>query len=45
MVMSFATAMVNWKMTIVLYTAAFAGDMFDGMAARYFNQCMDAIKM
>lgn len=39
MLLSFAYALVNWKWSIIFYLAAFTGDLFDGMAARYFNQC------
>lgn len=28
-----------WKLAIVLYVSSFVGDLFDGMAARKFNQC------
>ena len=39
MLLSFATAHSHWQLSMLLYLAAFTGDLFDGMAARYFNQC------
>lgn len=30
---------VHWIFAIACYVASFVGDMFDGMAARKFNQC------
>mmetsp|Transcript_10307 Transcript_10307/g.14562 ORF Transcript_10307/g.14562 Transcript_10307/m.14562 type:complete len:234 (+) Transcript_10307:146-847(+) len=32
-------APVNWSLAIVMYISSFVGDLFDGMAARKFNQC------
>lgn len=29
----------EWRIAICLYLASFAGDLFDGLAARKFNQC------
>jgi CDP-diacylglycerol--inositol 3-phosphatidyltransferase len=29
----------QWILAVVLYFASFAGDLLDGMAARYYNQC------
>mmetsp|Transcript_12246 Transcript_12246/g.17965 ORF Transcript_12246/g.17965 Transcript_12246/m.17965 type:complete len:221 (-) Transcript_12246:2143-2805(-) len=29
----------EWRIAISLYIASFAGDLFDGLAARKFNQC------
>ena len=29
----------HWKIAIVCYISSFVGDLFDGMAARKFNQC------
>ena len=28
----------NWKISVILYLCSFVGDMFDGMAARHFDQ-------
>ena len=39
MLLAFAFAHSNWQLSVVLYLGAFTGDLFDGMAARYFNQC------
>ncbi len=40
MILSFYFAMKNWKLSVVCYTIAFIGDVFDGYAARAFNQSM-----
>ena len=29
----------HWKIAIICYISSFVGDLFDGMAARKFNQC------
>jgi phosphatidylglycerophosphate synthase len=29
----------DWQLSIICYSLGFVGDLFDGMAARYFNQC------
>ena len=39
MVLSFAVATTNWKVSIVFYLLAFVGDVVDGYVARAFNQC------
>lgn len=39
MLISFAFAKTNWKLSIGFYFAAFAGDVVDGYVARAFNQC------
>ena len=39
MLLSFAYAHSDWKRSMMFYLAAFTGDLFDGMAARYFDQC------
>ena len=30
---------MQWKIAIICYISSFVGDLFDGMAARKFNQC------
>mmetsp|Transcript_28856 Transcript_28856/g.31499 ORF Transcript_28856/g.31499 Transcript_28856/m.31499 type:complete len:204 (+) Transcript_28856:84-695(+) len=39
MLISFATATTNWKLSILSYVLAFVGDVVDGYVARAFNQC------
>eukprot|EP01039_Chlorochromonas_danica_P011034 gene11034-12284_t len=39
MVISFATALSNWKVSVLAYLLAFGGDVVDGYVARAFQQC------
>lgn len=41
MLVSFAFAHTNWKLSIAFYFAAFFGDVVDGYVARAFDQCND----
>mmetsp|Transcript_36930 Transcript_36930/g.68675 ORF Transcript_36930/g.68675 Transcript_36930/m.68675 type:complete len:218 (-) Transcript_36930:1126-1779(-) len=41
MLLAFAFAKTNWQWSMACYLGAFTGDLFDGMAARYFNQCSE----
>lgn len=40
MMTSFYFAMRDWRVTIICYLLAFAGDAIDGYVARKFNQSM-----
>lgn len=39
MLVAFALAKSNWKVSIISYLLAFVGDVVDGHVARAFNQC------
>jgi phosphatidylglycerophosphate synthase len=39
MLLAFTLAHTHWQWSVLCYLGAFTGDLFDGMAARYFNQC------
>jgi CDP-diacylglycerol--inositol 3-phosphatidyltransferase len=43
MIASFYFALTNWKLTLVFYLLAFAGDAVDGHVARAFKQSKIAL--
>jgi hypothetical protein len=43
MLVAFALAKSNWKVSIISYLLAFVGDVVDGHVARAFNQCKSLV--